>query len=152
MPGAEVEFEGLAQAAYRTGQTRLSGDADLVMAAAKVLESSDRPLILAGGGVVWSQASEEVIRMADVLGAPVITTYGHADAVPNGYERFLGHLGRLGSLEGIEAVRSADVILAVGTRLGQSSTFFDNRYMQSKHVSLKYARPHAPRGAFTAYD
>ena len=42
---------------------------------------------------------------------------------------FLGHLGRLGAEEGIEAVRNADVILAAGTRLGQSTTFYDHRYV-----------------------
>ena len=129
MPGAEVDYEPLEPNAYRTGQTRLRGDEQLVAAADEVLASSTRPVVLAGGGVVWSDASEEVMRTADALGAPVVTTYGHADAVPNDYSRFLGHLGRLGTAEGIEAVRSADVILAVGTRLGQSTTFFDNRYI-----------------------
>ena len=129
MPGAEVEFERLARDSYRTGQTRLRGDERLIGEAAHVLRSAERPVVLAGGGVVWSEASEEVMRMADALGAPVVTTYGHADAVPSEYPKFLGHLGRLGSLEGIEAVQSADVILAVGTRFGQSSTFFDNRYI-----------------------
>ena len=131
MPGAEIEYERLAPNTYRTGQTRLRGDEKLVAAAADVLKSATHPLVLAGGGVVWSQASDEVMKMADVLGAPVVTTYGHADAVPNDYQGFLGHLGRLGTLEGIEAVRNADVILAVGTRLGQSTTFFDNRYIQA---------------------
>ena len=129
MPGAEIDFEPLSPGTYRTGQTRLRGDERLVISAAEVLTSAARPVVLAGGGVVWSDASEEVMRIADALGAPVVTTYGHADAVPNEYPRFLGHLGRLGAPEGIEAVRGADVILAVGTRLGQSSTFFDNRYI-----------------------
>jgi thiamine pyrophosphate-dependent acetolactate synthase large subunit-like protein len=129
MPGAEIDFEPSFPTSYRTGQTRQMGDARLVLAAAEVLASAERPVVLAGGGVIWSDASDEVMRTADVLGAPVVTTYGHADAVPTKYHQFLGHLGRLGSVEGIEAVRSADVILAVGTRLGQSSTFFDNRYI-----------------------
>lgn len=129
MPGATIDFEPVSPDTYRTGQTRLRGDERLIAAAADVLASASRPVVLAGGGVVWSDASQEVMRIADALGAPVVTTYGHADAVPSGYSRFLGHLGRLGAAEGIEAVRGADVILAVGTRLGQSSTFFDNRYI-----------------------
>lgn len=129
MPGAEVDFDALPPDSYRTGQTRQRGDEQLIGKAALVLRSAERPVVLAGGGVVWSEASDEVMRMADSLGAPVVTTYGHADAVPSEYARFLGHLGRLGSPEAIDAVQSADVILAVGTRLGQSSTFFDNRYI-----------------------
>jgi len=129
MPGAEIAYEPTPPDAYRTGQTRLRGDERLVAAAAQVLRDAARPVVLAGGGVVWSEASEEVMRMAEALGAPVVTTYGHADAIPSDHRMFLGHLGRLGALEGIDAVRNADVILAVGTRLGQSTTFFDNRYI-----------------------
>ena len=129
MPGAEIAYEPTPPDAYRTGQTRLRGDERLVAAAAQVLRDAARPVVLAGGGVVWSEASEEVMRMAEALGAPVVTTYGHADAIPSDHRMFLGHLGRLGAPEGIDAVRNADVILAVGTRLGQSTTFFDNRYI-----------------------
>jgi acetolactate synthase-1/2/3 large subunit/sulfoacetaldehyde acetyltransferase len=129
MPGAEIAYEPTPPDAYRTGQTRLRGDERLVAAAAQVLRDAARPVVLAGGGVVWSEASQEVMRMAEALGAPVVTTYGHADAIPSDHRMFLGHLGRLGAPEGIDAVRNADVILAVGTRLGQSTTFFDNRYI-----------------------
>ena len=68
-------------------------------------------------------------RLSDLLGAAIVTSYGRADAVPNDHLHYLGHLGRLGSVEGIEAVRQADLILAVGARLGQSTTFFDNRFI-----------------------
>jgi thiamine pyrophosphate-dependent acetolactate synthase large subunit-like protein len=129
MPGAEIDFEPLVPGTYRTGQTRLRGDQRLITDAARLLSSAAQPVVIAGGGVVWSQASDEVMQIADALGAPVITTYGHADAIPSDHHMFLGHLGRLGAPEGIDAVRNADVILAVGTRLGQSSTFFDNRYI-----------------------
>ena len=57
MPGAEVEFERLARDTYRTGQTRLRGDERLIGEAAHVLRSAERPVVLAGGGVVWSEAS-----------------------------------------------------------------------------------------------
>jgi acetolactate synthase-1/2/3 large subunit/sulfoacetaldehyde acetyltransferase len=67
--------------------------------------------------------------MAELTGAAIVTSYGRADAVPNDHPNYLGHLGRLGSLEGIEAVRQADTILAVGTRLSQSTTFYDNRFI-----------------------
>jgi acetolactate synthase-1/2/3 large subunit/sulfoacetaldehyde acetyltransferase len=67
--------------------------------------------------------------LADITGAAIVTSYGRADAVPNDHPHFLGHLGRLGAEEGAEAIRQADVILAVGTRLGQSTTFFDNRFI-----------------------
>ena len=129
LPGGEVELHLLAPDAYRSGQTRSGGDRNLIQKAAGLLLSAQRPVLLAGGGVQWSNAGEEVALMADLVGAAIVTSYGRADAVPSDNPHFLGHLGRLGSVEGIEAIRQADLILAVGTRLGQSTTFYDNRFI-----------------------
>ena len=129
LPGGEVELDLLPPETYRSGQTRSRGDRNLIEKAANQLLSAQRPVILAGGGVQWSNAANEVTRLADLIGAAIVTSYGRADAVPSGHPLFLGHLGRLGSVEGIEAIRQADVILAVGTRLSQSTTFYDNRYI-----------------------
>ena len=129
LPGAEIELDLLPPNTYRSGQTRAPGDRNLVEKAANLLLSAQRPVILAGGGVLWSNAGDEVVRMAHMVGAPIVTSYGRADAVPNDDPYFLGHLGRLGSEEGIDACRQADVILAVGTRLSQSTTFYDNRFI-----------------------
>ena len=129
LPGAEIELDLMTPDTYRPGQTRSRGDRDLIDKAAAVLSMAQRPVILAGGGVQWSEAGDEVCRMAELTGAAIVTSYGRADAVPNDHPNYLGHLGRLGSLEGIEAVRQADTILAVGTRLSQSTTFYDNRFI-----------------------
>ncbi|MYC30043.1 MAG: thiamine pyrophosphate-binding protein [Chloroflexi bacterium] len=129
LPGAEIDLDLLPPQNYRSGQTRSRGDRDLIDRASRTLLSADRPVIVAGGGVQWSNAGEEVAQLADLLGAAVVTSYGRADAIPSDHPLFLGHLGRLGAEEGIEAIRQADVILAAGTRLGQSTTFYDNRYI-----------------------
>ena len=129
LPGEEVELDLLTPETYRSGQTRARGDRNLIEKAANLLLSARQPVILAGGGVAWSNAGNEVTQMADALGAAVVTSYGRADAVPSDHPYFLGHLGRLGSAEGAESIRQADVILAVGTRLGQSTTFFDHRFI-----------------------
>ena len=129
LPGAEIDLDLMTPDNYRPGQTRSRGDRDLIDKAAAVLSAAQRPVIIAGGGVQWSDAGEEVCRMAELTGAVIVTSYGRADAVPNDHPSYLGHLGRLGSLEGIEAVRQADTILAVGTRLSQSTTFYDNRFI-----------------------
>ena len=129
LPGAEIELEMLAPAAYRTGQGRSRGDRQQVEAAAREIMSAQRPVIVAGGGVEWSLADAAVCRLAELAGAPIVTSYGRADAVPNDHPNYLGHLGRLGAEEAIDAVRNADVIVAAGTRLGQSTTFFDHRFI-----------------------
>ncbi len=130
LPGGEVELEALPPPHYRSGQTRARGDLGLIQQAAELLLAAQRPVILAGGGVQWSNAGPEVCRLAEATGAAIVTSYGRADAVPSDHPNFLGHLGRLGAPEGIEAAREADTILAVGTRLGQSTTFFDHRFIQ----------------------
>ena len=129
LPGAEIDLDPLAPNAYRTGQGRSRGDRQQVEAAAREILSAQRPVIIAGGGVEWSLADTPVTRLAELTGAPIVTSYGRADAVPNDHPNYLGHLGRLGAQEAIDAVRNADVIVAAGTRLGQSTTFFDHRYI-----------------------
>ena len=130
LPGAELDVDLSPPDTYRSGQTRSRGDRDLVEKAARVMLSARNPVILAGGGVQWSNAAEEVTAAAELLGAAIVTSYGRADAVPSDHPNFLGHLGRLGSEEGAEAIRMADAILAVGTRMGQSTSFFDHRFIQ----------------------
>ena len=129
LPGGEVDLELLSPETYRSGQTRNRGDRDLIDKAVTQLLAAERPVILAGGGVQWSNAADEVGEVARLIGAAIVTSYGRADAVPSNHPHFLGHLGRLGSVEGIEAIRQADVVLAVGTRLGQSTTFYDHRFI-----------------------
>ena len=129
LPGAEVELDILPPAAYRTGQGRSRGDRAQVEAAAREIMSARRPVIVAGGGVEWSLADAAVCRLAELTGAPIVTSYGRADAVPNDHPNYLGHLGRLGAEEAIDAMRNGDVIVAAGTRLGQSTTFFDHRFI-----------------------
>jgi thiamine pyrophosphate-dependent acetolactate synthase large subunit-like protein len=113
---------------YRWTQ-RDAGDAHLIGRAVEVLTEARAPVIIAGGGVIWSEAHAEVVQLAERLTAPIVTSYGHNDAVPHDHPLVLGALGRAGSPEAAEAVRSADVVLAVGTRLGHFTTFYDHRYI-----------------------
>jgi acetolactate synthase I/II/III large subunit len=107
--------------------TRPGADAGAVERAARRLAKAERPVIIAGGGVVWSEATGEVLAVADRLAAPVVTSYGHNDAVPADHPLVIGAVGRAGSPEAAEAVKRADVILAAGSRLGHFTTFFDHR-------------------------
>lgn len=107
--------------------SRPGADAPAVERAAARLAAAARPVVIAGGGVVWSGATREVLAVADRLAAPVVTSYGHNDAVPASHPLVVGAVGRAGSPEAAEAVKRADVILAAGSRLGHFTTFFDHR-------------------------
>ncbi|MBI4593887.1 MAG: thiamine pyrophosphate-binding protein, partial [Candidatus Rokubacteria bacterium] len=104
-----------------------AADADLVARASRLLLAARRPVIVAGGGVVWSDAQAALLAVAERLAAPVVTSYGHNDAAPADHPLVIGAVGRAGSPEAAEAVRRADVILAAGTRLGHFTAFFDHR-------------------------
>lgn len=123
---------------YRWAQ-RDAGDGALVRRAAEALSQAAAPVVIAGGGVIWSGAQAEVLAVAERLTAAVVTSYGHNDAVPHDHPLVIGAFGRAGSAEAAEAVRAADVILAVGTRLAHFTTFFDHRFIpqQAKIIQIE---------------
>ncbi len=105
--------------------------ADAIREAVQRLRQAERPLLLVGGGTSRAGASELVVQLSDRYGIPMITAYGRNDAVPNAHPLYLGPLGRAGAPEAAAACRRADLILAVGSRLAQFTTQFDDRYIRS---------------------
>ena len=80
--------------------------------------------------MTWAGATDLVTRLSASHGLPVITAYGRNDAVPNDDPLYVGPLGRAGSPEAAQACRRADLLLVVGSRLGQFTSFYDGRYIQ----------------------
>ena len=105
--------------------------ADAIREAVQRLRQAERPLLLVGGGTSRAGANELVVQLSDRYGIPMITAYGRNDAVPNAHPLYLGPLGRAGAPEAAAACRRADLILAVGSRLAQFTTQFDDRYIRS---------------------
>ena len=124
----DMEVEVLPPERYRSAQ-RPAGDPQLVEEAVGLLKEARFPVIVVGGGVKWSKANEKVERLADCLGAPMVASYGRMDAVNNDHPLYIGGLGRAGAPEATEVVQQADIILAIGTRLGHFTTFYDHRYI-----------------------
>jgi acetolactate synthase-1/2/3 large subunit len=88
-----------------------------------LLLQSSRPIILAGGGTIISQAWDEVRSLAELIGAPVVTTLTGKGIIDEGHPLSLGCVGRQGYRPTAnKALKEADLILALGTRLGQVST------------------------------
>jgi acetolactate synthase-1/2/3 large subunit/sulfoacetaldehyde acetyltransferase len=120
----------LAPGAYRVTHAQ-PPHADAVREAVQRLRQAERPLLLVGGGASRAGANELVVQLSDRYGIPMITAYGRNDAVPNAHPLYLGPLGRAGAPEAAAACRRADLILAVGSRLAQFTTQFDDRYIRS---------------------
>jgi sulfoacetaldehyde acetyltransferase len=101
---------------------RGAGDAAALDEAAALLAAAKFPVILAGGGVIMSGGSAEAVRLAELLHAPVANSYLHNDSFPASHPLWCGPLGYQGSKAAMKLISQADVVLALGTRLGPFGT------------------------------
>ena len=90
--------------------------------AAALLAAAKFPVILCGGGVVMGDALSDAVRLAERLQAPVAVSYLHNDAFPARHPLWIGPLGYQGSQAAMKLIAKADVVLALGTRLGPFGT------------------------------
>ena len=98
------------------------GGAKSLDEAANLLAEADFPVLLSGGGVVMGEAMEECVALAERLGGPVCNTYLHNDSFPASHPQWTGPLGYQGSKAAMKLINKADVVLALGTRLGPFGT------------------------------
>ena len=90
--------------------------------AAELLASARFPVILCGGGVIAAAGVGEAIKLAELLSAPVCNSYLHNDSFPASHPLWCGPLGYQGSKAAMKLIAKADVVLALGTRLGPFGT------------------------------
>lgn len=101
---------------------RVLPDPDLVERAGRLLREAKRPVIVAGGGVIAAEAWQELRRLAEFLGAPVVTTMMGKGAFPEDHPLSGFHAGSKGTTCGNALTSGADVLLAVGMRFADEST------------------------------
>ena len=94
--------------------------------AVKLLSEAQKPVILVGAGIknYGMNASESVLKLAELLNSPCTTSPGHGDAIPYGHPLNAGSAGPRGSGLGTQLLKEADVILVLGSRLGFNTTFY----------------------------
>jgi sulfoacetaldehyde acetyltransferase len=90
--------------------------------AADMLAQAKNPVIVSGGGVVMADGMQECIALAERLGAPVVNSYQHNDSFPASHPQWCGPLGYQGSKAGMKLISRADVVIALGSRLGPFGT------------------------------
>ena len=98
------------------------GGENSLQAAIELLATASFPVILAGGGVVMGDAVEACQLLAERLGAPVVTGYLRNDAFPAKHPLWAGPLGYQGSKAAMKLIAQADVVLALGSRMGPFGT------------------------------
>lgn len=90
--------------------------------AAELLAQAKFPVIISGGGVVMADGVEECKALAERLGAPVVNSYLHNDSFPASHPLWCGPLGYQGSKAAMNLISRADVVVALGSRLGPFGT------------------------------
>ena len=99
---------------------RVAGFADGdVRAVLHLLASASRPVILAGGGVLRSRCSNDLVRFAELLHVPVVSAWRRGDVIPNDHPLYLGMTG-FGSPAVVRGrLAEADALLVLGSRLNE---------------------------------
>jgi sulfoacetaldehyde acetyltransferase len=101
---------------------RGAGGEQSLAQAAELLAGAKNPVIISGGGVVMADALGECQALAEFLGAPVVNSYLHNDSFPASHALWCGPLGYQGSKAAMKLLSRADVVVALGTRLGPFGT------------------------------
>ncbi|GAA4922918.1 acetolactate synthase large subunit [Nesterenkonia rhizosphaerae] len=104
------------------------GHAKQVREAAKLIQSSSRPVFYIGGGLIKAEASEEFISLAETVGAPVVNTLMARGAFPDSHPQNVGMPGMHGTVSAVAALQQADLLITLGARFddrvtGQLETF-----------------------------
>jgi len=97
-------------------------DRDELAAAIEALKSAKKPLVIAGGGVIYSQASKELAEFVEAAGIPVCETQGGKSSLPDTHPLNMAAVGVTGTSAANRLAQEADVIVAVGTRLEDFTT------------------------------
>ncbi len=114
----------------------LPPSSDEIAAAAMALRSAKRPVLIAGGGVLYSKASESLLSFAESHGVPVAETQAGKGALSWDHPLQLGPAGVCGSTAANALLAEADLVLAVGTRLQDFTTGSHALFARAQIITL----------------
>ncbi len=117
-----------ALAGYRL---QLDAEAQAITDAARLITESKKPVLYVGGGIIKSNAAKELFALAELTGAPVVTTLMARGAFPDSHPQHLGMPGMHGTVAAVTALQKADLLITLGARFddrvtGKLSTFAVN--------------------------
>jgi 3D-(3,5/4)-trihydroxycyclohexane-1,2-dione acylhydrolase (decyclizing) len=102
--------------------TRPEPDASLLAEAVALIRGAERPLIVAGGGVIYSEATDALRAFVEQIGIPVAETQAGKGSVPYDHPALLGAVGATGTLAANRIAADADVVIGIGTRWSDFTT------------------------------
>jgi len=113
-------------------ESKQKGSKENIKKAAKLIGASTCSVIIVGAGIKYNSKFKEVIKLAELCNIPIVTAAGHGDAIPFNHKLNAGQMGPRGNPVASRLVKNADVILAIGTRLGFNSTFYSYENINKK--------------------
>ena len=122
-------------------ESKLKGDKEKIKKTANLISSSNKTVIIVGAGIKYNSKYKEIIKLAEFCNLPIVTSAGHGDAIPFNHKLHAGQMGPRGNPVASRLVKEANVILAIGTRLGFNSTFYSYKNINKKakiiHIELE---------------
>jgi 3D-(3,5/4)-trihydroxycyclohexane-1,2-dione acylhydrolase (decyclizing) len=129
---------------------RNRADRSAIARAAEIIRSSTNPVIIAGGGVIYSDATEQLVAFAEATGIGVGVTQAGKAAMPHEHELALGALGASGSEYANRIAGDADVVIGIGTRYTDfttaSNTLFKNPTVRFVNINVAEIDVHKEAG------
>src|SRR5437879_3168704 len=121
----EADMEALCEPLFaRVPPFRPQPDLEAALAALRLIEAAERPVIVAGGGVRASGAGPELVSLAEALAVPVATSLNGKDAIPGNHPLAVGVVGTYSRESANRVVNAADLVCFVGTETGGMTTHF----------------------------
>lgn len=134
LAGSEMVFEYPDEVSIPSYKPTYRGNAKQIRAACRLIEQARRPVLYVGGGCVISDASEEVVRLANMMQIPVVTTLMGKGAYPKSDPLNLGPVGMHGAKYSNLAMTEADLIIAAGARFSDRVTGKLDRFAPNAKV------------------
>ena len=101
---------------------QMEGDPALIEAAARLVLSSERPVLYAGGGILKARAAEALTALAELLDIPVVTTLMGRGGIPDDHPLCLGMPGMHGNYTAVMSMQESDLLIALGSRFDDRVT------------------------------
>ncbi len=121
-PNIKIDYEYPEDIKIRSYNPTVQGNQRQIKKAVELILAAKRPMIYSGGGVVLSNASEELTTFADRLGFPITQTLMGLGAYPASGKNFVGMLGMHGTYEANMAMHECDTLVAIGARFDDRVT------------------------------
>ena len=129
---------------------------ELIERAAGLIRASRRPMIVSGGGTIYSEGTDDLRRLAEATGIPVGETQAGKGSMPYDHPLALGAVGATGTFAANRAARDADLVIGVGTRYTDfttaSKTAFQNPNVRFVNVNIADLDAHKHAGVSLVGD